>query len=113
MLSDSKLPVIFWGEVVNTACHVLNKVLTVKPENKTCYELLNNRKSNLSRHEPFGVPCTLLKTRDQPKFGEKADEGYFIGYVPGSPNNRVFNKIIGYLITTLFLHLLIFLLLMM
>ena len=30
MLSDSKLPVIFWGEAVNTACHVLNRVLTVK-----------------------------------------------------------------------------------
>ena len=66
MLSDSKLPVIFWGEAINTACYVLNRVLMVKKENKTCYELLNNRKPNLSGFEPFGVPCTLLKTRDQP-----------------------------------------------
>ena len=42
MLVDSKLPVIFWGEAVNTACYVLNRVLMVKKENKTCYELFNN-----------------------------------------------------------------------
>ena len=49
----------------------------------------------MSGLEPFGVLCTLLKTRDQPKFGEKADEGYFLGYVSGSPNKRVFNKNTG------------------
>ena len=48
MLSDLKLPVIFRGEAVNTTCNVLNRVLTVKRENKTCYELLNNQKPNLS-----------------------------------------------------------------
>ena len=26
MLSDSKLPVLFWGEAMNTAYYVLNKV---------------------------------------------------------------------------------------
>ena len=40
MLSDSKLPVIFWAEAVNTACYVLNRVLTVKRKKKhvmNCY----------------------------------------------------------------------------
>ena len=27
--------------------------------------------------------------------GEKADEGYFLGYMPGSPNKRVFNTTAG------------------
>ena len=64
MLSDSKFRVIFWVEAVNTTCYVLNRVLTVKRKNKTCYELLHNRKPNLEGFEPFGVMCTLLKTRN-------------------------------------------------
>ena len=53
MLADSKLPITFWAEAVNTACYVLNRVLMVKKHNKTCYELINNRKPNLSHFEPF------------------------------------------------------------
>ncbi|GJX86094.1 putative ribonuclease H-like domain-containing protein, partial [Tanacetum coccineum] len=37
MLADSKLPTIFWAEAVSTACHVQNRVLVVKPHNKTHY----------------------------------------------------------------------------
>ncbi|KAI3742555.1 hypothetical protein L1987_60240 [Smallanthus sonchifolius] len=93
MLADSKLPITFWAEAVNTACHVLNKVLTVKRHNKTCYELLNNRKPNVDYLLPFGNPCTLLKVRDVPtKFSAKAIEGIFLGYVANSTTKRVFNK---------------------
>ncbi|GJU55625.1 putative ribonuclease H-like domain-containing protein [Tanacetum coccineum] len=40
MLVDSKLPTTFWAEAVNTACYVLNRVLVIKPHNKTPYELI-------------------------------------------------------------------------
>ncbi|KAI3824291.1 hypothetical protein L1987_05744 [Smallanthus sonchifolius] len=60
MLSDAKLHVTFWAEAVNTACHVLNRVLVVKRHNKTCYELINNRLPNLDYLVPFGSPCSLL-----------------------------------------------------
>ncbi|KAI3815830.1 hypothetical protein L1987_15513 [Smallanthus sonchifolius] len=93
MLADSKHPVTFWAEAVNTACHVLNKVLTVKRHNKTCYELLNNQKPNLEYLLPFGNPCTLVKVRDVPtKFSAKAIEGIFLGYVANSTTKRVYNK---------------------
>ena len=96
MLSDSKLPITFWAEAVNTACYVLNRVLTVKKHNKTCYELLNNRKPNLKFLEPFGCPCTLMNTKDRlSKFGEKSSDGFFLGYSVNSPNKRVFNKATG------------------
>ena len=96
MLSESKLPISFWAEAVNTACFVLNRVLTVKKQKKTCYELINNRKPNLHFLEPFGCPCTLLNTKDRlSKFGEKSIEGYFLGYSVNSPNKRVFNKETG------------------
>nr|GFA89650.1 putative ribonuclease H-like domain-containing protein [Tanacetum cinerariifolium] len=31
MLADSKLPITFWAEAVNTACYVQNRVLVIKP----------------------------------------------------------------------------------
>ncbi|KAI3819481.1 hypothetical protein L1987_13320 [Smallanthus sonchifolius] len=93
MLSDVKLPVTFWAEAVNTACHVLNRVLVVKRHNKICYELINNRLPNLDYLVPFGSPCSLLlqyKDR-QSKFHAKAVEGIFLGYVANSPCKRVYN----------------------
>ncbi|GJT75261.1 retrovirus-related pol polyprotein from transposon TNT 1-94 [Tanacetum coccineum] len=39
MLADSKLPITFWAEAINTACYVQNRVLVIKPHNKTPYEL--------------------------------------------------------------------------
>ncbi|KAI3814228.1 hypothetical protein L1987_18976 [Smallanthus sonchifolius] len=93
MLSDAKLPVTFWLEAVNTACHVLNRVLVVKRHNKTCYELINNRLPNLDYLVPFGSPCSLLlqyKDR-QSKFHAKAVEGILLVYVANSPCKRVYN----------------------
>ncbi|GJQ89290.1 putative ribonuclease H-like domain-containing protein [Tanacetum coccineum] len=44
MLADSKLPTTFWAEAVSTACYVQNRVLVVKPHNKTPYELFRENK---------------------------------------------------------------------
>nr|GEZ07198.1 ribonuclease H-like domain-containing protein [Tanacetum cinerariifolium] len=41
MVADSKFPTTFWAEAVKTACYVQNKVLVVKPHNKTPYELFS------------------------------------------------------------------------
>ncbi|KAI3815684.1 hypothetical protein L1987_15363 [Smallanthus sonchifolius] len=93
MLSDAKLPVTFWAEAVNTACHVLNKVLVVKRHNKICYELINNRLPNLDYLVPFGSPCSLLLQYKDRKsmFHAKAVEGIFLRYVANSPCKRVYN----------------------
>ncbi|GKG36834.1 putative ribonuclease H-like domain-containing protein, partial [Tanacetum coccineum] len=37
----SKMPTTFWAEAVNTACYVLNRVLVIKPHNKTHYERIH------------------------------------------------------------------------
>nr|GEV68096.1 ribonuclease H-like domain-containing protein [Tanacetum cinerariifolium] len=68
MLADSKLPTTFWTEAVNTACYVQNRVLVVKPHNKTPYELFHG------------------------KFDGRADEGFFVGYSLNSKAFRVFNS---------------------
>ncbi|GJY12376.1 putative ribonuclease H-like domain-containing protein [Tanacetum coccineum] len=93
MLVDSKLPTTFWAEAVNTACYVLNRVLVIKPHNKTPYELIRGRPPLIDFIKPFGCPVTILNTRDHlGKFDGKADEGYFVGYSVVSKAMRVFNK---------------------
>ncbi|GJT53034.1 putative ribonuclease H-like domain-containing protein [Tanacetum coccineum] len=42
MLANSKLPTTFWAEAVSTTCYVQNRVLIVKPHNKTPYELFRD-----------------------------------------------------------------------
>nr|GEV22999.1 retrovirus-related Pol polyprotein from transposon TNT 1-94 [Tanacetum cinerariifolium] len=93
MLADSKLPTTFWAEAVNTACYVQNRVLVVKPHNKTPYELFHGRTPSLSFMRPFGCPVTILNTLDPlGKFDGKADEGFFVGYFVNSNAFRVFNR---------------------
>ncbi|KAI3698007.1 hypothetical protein L6452_31116 [Arctium lappa] len=93
LLADSKLPITFWAEAVNTACYVQNRVLVVKPKNKTPYELLNKRKPFIGFFKPFGCPCTILNTKTHlGKFDSKADDGFLVGYSSQSKAYRVFNS---------------------
>ncbi|GJW55061.1 putative ribonuclease H-like domain-containing protein [Tanacetum coccineum] len=81
------------AEAVNTACYVQNKVLVVKPHNKTQYELFHGRTPTLSFMRPFGCPATILNTIDHlGKFDGKTDEGFFVGYSLNSQAFRVFNS---------------------
>ncbi|GJT00305.1 uncharacterized mitochondrial protein-like protein [Tanacetum coccineum] len=70
MLANSKLPTTFWAELVNTACYVQNRVLVIKPHNKTPYELFLGRKPALSFMRPFRCPVIILNTIDH--LGTKA-----------------------------------------
>ncbi|GKA52873.1 putative ribonuclease H-like domain-containing protein [Tanacetum coccineum] len=93
MLADSKLLTTFWIEAVNTACYVQNRVLVVKPHNKTPYELFYGRTPTLSFMRPFGCPITILITIDHlGKCDGKVDEGFFVGYSLNSKAFRVFNS---------------------
>nr|GEV28160.1 retrovirus-related Pol polyprotein from transposon TNT 1-94 [Tanacetum cinerariifolium] len=93
MLADSKLPTTLWVGAVNTACYVQNKVLVVKPHNKTPYELFHGRTPTLSFMRPFGCLVTILNTLYHlGKFNGKADEGFFVGYSMNSKSFRVLNS---------------------
>ncbi|GJS79495.1 putative ribonuclease H-like domain-containing protein [Tanacetum coccineum] len=93
MLADSNLPTTFWAEAVNTACCVQNRVLVIKPHNKTPYEVFLGRKPALSFMRPFGCLVTILNTIDHlGKFDEKADKGFFVGCSTNSKAFRVFNN---------------------
>ncbi|GKE36456.1 ribonuclease H-like domain-containing protein, partial [Tanacetum coccineum] len=92
MLADSKLPTTFWAEAVNTACYVQNRVLVVKPYNKTPYELFRGIKPAISFMRPFRCHVSILNTIDHlGKFDGKSDEGFFVGYSLSSKAFRVYN----------------------
>ncbi|GJS93154.1 putative ribonuclease H-like domain-containing protein [Tanacetum coccineum] len=93
MLADSKLPTTFWAKAINTTCYVQNRVLVIKPHNKTPYEIFLSRKPALGFMRPFGCSVTILNTIDHlGKFDGKADEGFFVGYSINSKAFRVFNS---------------------
>ncbi|GKA22327.1 putative ribonuclease H-like domain-containing protein [Tanacetum coccineum] len=78
MIADSLIPTVFWAEVVNTACYVLNRVLVTKPHNKTPYELIIGRPPSINFMRPFGCPVTILNTLDPlGKFDGNAEEGFY------------------------------------
>nr|GEV64880.1 hypothetical protein [Tanacetum cinerariifolium] len=80
-------------EAVNNACYVQNRVIVVKPHNKTPYELFYGKTPALSFKRPFGCPVTILNTKYHlVKFDGKANEGFFVGYSLNSKALRVFNS---------------------
>ncbi|GJZ83248.1 uncharacterized mitochondrial protein-like protein [Tanacetum coccineum] len=69
-----------------------NKVLVVKPHNKTPYELFRVRTPALSFMRPFRCLVTILNTLDYlGKFDGKSYEGFFVGYSMNSKAFRVYN----------------------
>ncbi|GJT80990.1 ribonuclease H-like domain-containing protein [Tanacetum coccineum] len=92
MLTKLKVTTTFWAEAVNTTCYVQNRVIIVKPHNKTPYELFRGRTPALSFMRPFGCHVTIFNTLDHlGKFDGKSDDGFFVGYSLTSKAFRVYN----------------------
>nr|KYP45075.1 Retrovirus-related Pol polyprotein from transposon TNT 1-94 [Cajanus cajan] len=91
MLNKTKLPKYFWFDAINTACHVLNKVLIRPILKKKPYEIYNGRKPNISYFRVFGCKCFVLKNGKEQlgKFDAKADEAIFLGYYTNSKAYRI------------------------
>jgi hypothetical protein len=75
MLGEYKTPERFWSEVVNTACHAINRLYLHRLLKKTSYELLTDNKPNVSYFRVFGSKCYILvKKGRHSKFAPKAVE---------------------------------------
>nr|GEU83732.1 retrotransposon protein, putative, Ty1-copia subclass [Tanacetum cinerariifolium] len=72
MLADFKLPTNFWAEAVSTACYMQNRVLVVKPHNKTPYEFFHGR-----------TPITV-----EPPFSQDPKSSYDDGSKPASDDEK-------------------------
>lgn len=93
MMLAKGIPLHFWAEALNTACHIHNRV-TIRPGTTvTHYEIWRVRKPNVKYFHVFGSVCYILADRDhRRKFDPKSDEGIFLGYSRSSRAYRVFNK---------------------
>nr|GEV32890.1 retrovirus-related Pol polyprotein from transposon TNT 1-94 [Tanacetum cinerariifolium] len=81
------------SESIATACFTQNRSIIHCHFNKTPYELINERKPDISFLHVFGALCYPKNDReDIGKLGAKGDIGFFIGYSADSCAFRVFNR---------------------
>ncbi|GJT63827.1 retrovirus-related pol polyprotein from transposon TNT 1-94 [Tanacetum coccineum] len=93
MLIFSEAHLFLWAEVINTACYTQNRSLIRLNYYKTPYELMHDKKPDLSFLYFFGSLC--YPTNDSEDFGKlnaKADIGIFVGYAPAKKAFRIYNR---------------------
>ena len=100
MLDEYKTPRRFWTEAIDTACHIINRVYLHKFFKKTAYELLTDKKPNVSYFKVFGAKCWIRDPHHNSKFAPKAHEGFMLGYGKDSHTYRVFNNVLHKVVET-------------
>nr|GEX49076.1 retrovirus-related Pol polyprotein from transposon TNT 1-94 [Tanacetum cinerariifolium] len=93
MMIFSKALMFLWAEAVATACYTQNRSLIHTLHNKTPYELVHDKKPDLSFLYVFGALCYPTNdSEDLGKLKAKADIGLFVGYAPNMKGYRIYNK---------------------
>ncbi|GJX72561.1 retrovirus-related pol polyprotein from transposon TNT 1-94 [Tanacetum coccineum] len=93
MLIFSKTPLFLWAEAINTTCYTQNCSLISLCYNKTPYELMHDKKLDLSFLHVFGSLCYLTNdNEDLGKLNAKADISIFVGYTPVKKAFRIYNR---------------------
>ncbi|GKG29591.1 retrovirus-related pol polyprotein from transposon TNT 1-94, partial [Tanacetum coccineum] len=78
MLIFSKAPMFLWAEVVATSCYTQNRSLVHTRHNKTPYELVHDKKPDLTFLRVFGALCYPINdSEDLGKFQPTVDIGIF------------------------------------
>ena len=81
MLNDSQLNDKFWGQVVHTSIHIMNRGLLRIESDKTPYELWMGRLANVKHFRIFGSRWYIKRDDGKiGKFDSRVDEGTFVGY---------------------------------
>ncbi|KAL0432870.1 UNVERIFIED_CONTAM: Retrovirus-related Pol polyprotein from transposon TNT 1-94 [Sesamum latifolium] len=84
LLLTSGLPKYLWGEALNTACHILNRV-PLKHNTSTPFKLWKGRKSSLKYFRVWGcLAKVLVPEHKRKKLGPKTVDAVFLGYVETS-----------------------------
>ncbi|GKD26227.1 retrovirus-related pol polyprotein from transposon TNT 1-94 [Tanacetum coccineum] len=82
-----------WTEVVATACYIQNRSLIHTRHNKTPYELVHDKKHDLTFFRVFGA--LFYPTNDSEDLGKlqpTTDIRIFVGYAPSRKGYRINNK---------------------
>ena len=90
MISRTKLPQSLWGEALQTAMYILNRVPS-KSVPKTLFELWTNRKPSLNHLKVWGCSAEVrVYNPHERKLDSRTTSGFFIGYPPASKGFRFY-----------------------
>ncbi|GKD66653.1 retrovirus-related pol polyprotein from transposon TNT 1-94 [Tanacetum coccineum] len=93
MLIFSRALLFLWAEAIATACYTQNRSIIHHRFDKTPYELINNRKPDISFLYVFGALCYPKNDHeDIGKLGAKDDIGFLIGYSTNFVAYKVYNR---------------------
>nr|GEU93006.1 retrovirus-related Pol polyprotein from transposon TNT 1-94 [Tanacetum cinerariifolium] len=93
MLIYAKASLFLWAKAVATTCFTQNQSIIRHRHRKIPYELLHDRKPDLSYLYVFGALCYPNNdSGDLGKLQAKADIGILIGYAPKKKSYRIYNR---------------------
>ncbi|GKD45466.1 putative ribonuclease H-like domain-containing protein, partial [Tanacetum coccineum] len=93
MLIFSNAPMFLWAEAMATACYTQNRSLIHTRHCKTPYELVHDKKHDLTFFRIFGALSYLTNdSEDLGKLQPTTDIGIFVGYAPSRKGYRIYNK---------------------
>ena len=89
---QANLPLKFWGEYVQCAVHLINRIPLMVLKEKTPYECMFGKKPDLTHLRVFGCLCFIstLK-RNRHKLMQRAQRSVFIGYEIDKKGYKVYN----------------------
>nr|GEV88333.1 retrovirus-related Pol polyprotein from transposon TNT 1-94 [Tanacetum cinerariifolium] len=82
MLNFSRAPLFLWAEAIATACFTQNRSIIHRRFNKTPYELINDRKLDISFLHVFGALC--YPKNDREYIGKLGAKGLDLTYAPST-----------------------------
>nr|GEZ68210.1 retrovirus-related Pol polyprotein from transposon TNT 1-94 [Tanacetum cinerariifolium] len=92
-LVEAARSMLTFAEAITTACFTQNSSIIHKHFDKTPYELMNKRKTNIKFFRVFRFRCYLLNDyEDVGKLKAKGDIEVFVGYSKESAAFRIYNK---------------------
>lgn len=89
LLFQSNVPLIHWGDCVQTAVYLINRTPPL-PKNKSSFELLTSKPPSYDHLCVFGCLCfTSILLKDRHKFSPRASPCVFLGYPQGYKGYKV------------------------
>ena len=89
---QSKVPIQFWGECLNTATFLINRLPSPVLKFRTPYELLFGKSAYYHSLKTFGCLCNASSLPShRTKFSARAVPSVFMGYPIGYKGYRLFN----------------------
>ncbi|GKA46815.1 retrovirus-related pol polyprotein from transposon TNT 1-94 [Tanacetum coccineum] len=93
MLIFAKALLFLWAKEINTVRYTQNRLIIRRQYNKTPYELMQDKKLDLSFFYVFGALCYPTNDNDDlGKLDARDDIGIFVGYAPAKKAFRIYNK---------------------